>query len=273
VAFTTIIVEFSFRYGQATRMMLGSLMSIAASTSASTFRFQSAGVSCQRRWVTPAAPGKEPAAGSRPLLGSPAEWTARRARSGAEGCALRRSQAARATFSAIRTREPPAVARMQIDARARRARSRHRPAPLQYGDFARCSADAVQLPELLRCSITSLELPPETRVDVLTVQRIRRGSNHTFGEKDKKQEGGEGMVKSDFAERNSEQITDATRTGVDWVQELTEQNIRQAQAMVIKTRKVADDLCEQESAIRQHALRLRKRPSQTRSTFCRSSLA
>ena len=31
-------------------------------------------------------------------------------------------------------------------------------------------------------SFTSLELPPETRVDVLTVQRIRRGSNHTFGE-------------------------------------------------------------------------------------------
>src|SRR3981189_2072738 len=70
---------------------------------------------------------------------------------------------------------------------------------------------------------SSLELPPETRVDVLTVQRIRRGSNHTFGEKDKKQEGGEGMVKSVFAERNSEQITNATRTGVDWVQELTEQ--------------------------------------------------
>ena len=70
------------------------------------------------------------------------------------------------------------------------------------------------------------------------------------------------MVKSttDFAERNSEQITNATRkitnatrTGVDWVQELTEQNIRQAQAMVITTRKVADDLCEQGSAIRQHS--------------------
>jgi len=58
--------------------------------------------------------------------------------------------------------------------------------------------------------------------------------------------------KTDFAERNSEQIANATRTGVDWVQELTEQNIRQAQAMVITTRKVADDLC---------------------STFCRSSLA
>ena len=36
--------------------------------------------------------------------------------------------------------------------------------------------------ELLRSRITSSELPPETRVDVLTVQRIRRGSNHTFGE-------------------------------------------------------------------------------------------
>jgi len=70
------------------------------------------------------------------------------------------------------------------------------------------------------------------------------------------------MVKSttDFAERNSEQITNvtrkitnATRTGVDWVQELTEQNIRQAQAMVITTRKVADDLWEQGSTIRQHS--------------------
>jgi Phasin protein len=40
---------------------------------------------------------------------------------------------------------------------------------------------------------------------------------------------------------------------VDWVQELTEQNIRQAQAMVITTRKVTDDLCEQGSAIRQHS--------------------
>jgi Phasin protein len=69
------------------------------------------------------------------------------------------------------------------------------------------------------------------------------------------------MVKSttDFAERNSEQITNATRiknatrTGWDWVQELTKQNIRQAQAIVITTHKVADDLCEQGSAIRQHS--------------------
>jgi hypothetical protein len=105
----------------------------------------------------------------------------------------------------------------------------------QFLDFARCSADAVQLPELAPAS-HPLELPPEMRVDVLTVQRIRpRFQSHM------KQEGGEGMVKSttDFAERNSEQITNATRTGVDWVQEFTEQNIRQAQAMVITTRKVA----------------------------------
>ena len=63
------------------------------------------------------------------------------------------------------------------------------------------------------------------------------------------------MVKNttDFAERNSEQIANATRAGVDWVQELTEQNIRQAQAMVITTRKVADDLWEQGSTIRQHS--------------------
>jgi hypothetical protein len=59
----------------------------------------------------------------------------------------------------------------------------------QFLDFARCSAEAAQLPELLRSLITSLEQPPETRVDLPTVQRtLRRGSNRTSGEKDK--EGG-----------------------------------------------------------------------------------
>jgi hypothetical protein len=102
-------------------------------------------------------------------------------------------------------------------------------------------------------SITSLEQPPETRVDLPTVQRTSpRFQSHI---QEERQRGGEGMVKNttDFAERNSEQIANATRAGVDWVQELTEQNIRQAQAMVITTRKVADDLWEQGSTIRQHS--------------------
>jgi hypothetical protein len=68
------------------------------------------------------------------------------------------------------------------------------------------------------------------------------------------------MVKSaaEFTHRNTQRAVQATAQGIDWLREIADQNISQmeaaAETMLLATRKAADALGEQGSALRKHYL-------------------
>jgi hypothetical protein len=65
---------------------------------------------------------------------------------------------------------------------------------------------------------------------------------------------------SDFAQQNAERAMQATNDGMNWMREIAEHNLTQSKAalegMLKMTRKAADGIDEQTSALREHALLL-----------------
>jgi hypothetical protein len=65
---------------------------------------------------------------------------------------------------------------------------------------------------------------------------------------------------SDFAQQNTERAMQATNYGMNWMREIAEHNLTQSKAalegVLMMTRKAADGIEEQTSALREHALLL-----------------